>query len=62
MDWREAAVQESGLDMVVAEMSLSDKIGQMLMCGFEGTAVPDDGIRELVAKGGSAVLFTSPAT
>ncbi|WP_052092271.1 beta-N-acetylhexosaminidase [Paenibacillus sp. FSL H7-0357] len=52
MDWREAAVQESGLDMVVAEMSLSDKIGQMLMCGFEGTAVPDDGIRELVAKGG----------
>lgn len=52
MDWREAAVQESGLDMVVADMSLSDKIGQMLMCGFEGTAVPDDGIRELVAKGG----------
>ncbi|MEK4060392.1 MULTISPECIES: beta-N-acetylhexosaminidase [Paenibacillus] len=52
MDWREAAVQESGLDVVVAEMSLSDKIGQMLMCGFEGTAVPDDGIRELVAKGG----------
>ncbi|MEK5026336.1 beta-N-acetylhexosaminidase [Paenibacillus sp. FSL M7-1046] len=52
MDWREAAVQESGLDVVVAEMSLSDKIGQMLMCGFEGTVVPDDGIRELIAKGG----------
>lgn len=51
MDWQKLTVEAADLDRAVAAMSLSDKIGQMLMCGFEGTTVTEE-IRRLVADSG----------
>ncbi|WP_283656240.1 MULTISPECIES: beta-N-acetylhexosaminidase [unclassified Paenibacillus] len=58
MDLRNTAGPGDDLDAILAGMSLADKIGQMLMCGFEGTALTDK-VRELVATGkiGGIIYF-----
>ncbi|WP_280740115.1 glycoside hydrolase family 3 N-terminal domain-containing protein, partial [Paenibacillus maysiensis] len=58
MDLRNTAGPGDDPDAILAGMSLADKIGQMLMCGFEGTALTDE-VRELVATGkiGGIIYF-----
>ncbi|MBW4081156.1 beta-N-acetylhexosaminidase [Paenibacillus sp. S150] len=55
--WSEVARRESVLDAAVAAMSLNDKIGQMLMCGFEGTAVTDEVHRLVADRGIGGVIY-----
>ncbi|MET3207626.1 UNVERIFIED_CONTAM: beta-glucosidase-like glycosyl hydrolase [Paenibacillus sp. PvR008] len=58
MDLRNTAGPGDDPDAILAGMSLADKIGQMLMCGFEGTVLTDE-VRELVATGkiGGIIYF-----
>ncbi|MHA6533637.1 beta-N-acetylhexosaminidase [Paenibacillus sp. BAC0078] len=54
---REVARQEAGLDAAVAAMSLNDKIGQMLMCGFEGTAASGEVLKLVADSGIGGVIY-----
>lgn len=55
--WREVARQETGLDAAVAAMSLNDKIGQMLMCGFDGTVASDEVLKLVADNGIGGVIY-----
>ncbi|WP_074100630.1 beta-N-acetylhexosaminidase [Paenibacillus sp. P3E] len=55
--WREVARLETGLDAAVAAMSLNDKIGQMLMCGFDGTAASDEVLKLVADNGIGGVIY-----
>ncbi|OKP89383.1 beta-glucosidase [Paenibacillus sp. P3E] len=48
---------ETGLDAAVAAMSLNDKIGQMLMCGFDGTAASDEVLKLVADNGIGGVIY-----
>ncbi|WP_074084198.1 beta-N-acetylhexosaminidase [Paenibacillus sp. P32E] len=55
--WREVARLETGLDAAVAAMSLNDKIGQVLMCGFDGTAASDEVLKLVADNGIGGVIY-----
>ncbi|OKP93070.1 beta-glucosidase [Paenibacillus sp. P32E] len=48
---------ETGLDAAVAAMSLNDKIGQVLMCGFDGTAASDEVLKLVADNGIGGVIY-----